>query len=64
MNKFSEPKVQKKIKVKATNEFKHYRLVQFRGLDKHQFRKLKEGETIEINKSAYEFNKSFLKEVK
>lgn len=64
MNKFSEPKVEKKIKVKANNEMKHYRFVQFRELNIHEYRKLKAGETIEVSKLAYEFNKHFLKEVK
>lgn len=57
-------KVEKKIKVQANNEMKYYRFVQFRGLNIHQYRALKEGQTIEITKAAFEFNKHLLKEVK
>ena len=57
-------KVEKKIKVQATNEMNYYRFVQFKGLDIHQYRALKEGQIIEITKAVFEFNKHLLKEVK
>ena len=62
---FARPVIQeKKIKVQANDDMHWFGFVHFKGLNIHQYRKLKIGEVIEINKSIYEFNKRFLKEVK
>ena len=57
-------KVEKKIKVQATDDMKFYRFVHFKELSLSEYRALKRGQIIEITKTILNLNKNFLKEIK
>jgi len=66
LNKYKETykkEISKKIKVIAIGQFSKRRLCTISGLDKKDFRALKKGIEIEVEKIIYDKNKDILKEV-
>ena len=57
-------KVEKKIKVQATDDMKFFRFPHFKELTLTEYRALKNGEIIELTKTIFNLNKNFLKEIK